>query len=198
MLSDKGCLLDDRKHHIGAGRVFEHNAIAVARALFLLLILMASCSSETVDAPAVNTGEPIRTAASTADRVVELQLTPQLASYSPGDSVALVLVVDVSINLKTEVLKGFDSFLERWDEDSWERVYVLTGAFEGREAASWPIDEPNRVIPDLAWAGDVPDVVVLPRVPPDRYRIVKEVILRLDGVQEPVFVSAPLEIREES
>lgn len=97
-------------------------------------------------------------------------------------------MVDEWISRKSEVLKGTSSYLDRWNENRWERRYVLTGAFEGFDPDFWPIDDQNRGIIALAWAGDVEEVVVLPPVGPGRYRIVKQVILILDEENEPVLV----------
>lgn len=62
-----------------------------------------------------------------------MQLAPLLPSYHAGDRVELDLLVDESISLQSEVLKGIGSYLERWDDNRWERLYVLTGAFDRRE-----------------------------------------------------------------
>lgn len=168
----------------------------VARTLLVFVALVfSSCSSNEVQESAADGSEPNRTTNGAVVSEVELRIFPQLARYGPGDRVGLVLVVGSSLNLQTQVTKGIDSYLERLDLDGWTRLYVLTGEFEDREASSWPIHEQNRVIPDLAWTGEAEEFVVLPEVEPGRYRIVKDVRLSQDGIEESVMLSAELEIR---
>ncbi|GEM_PF-2485547 len=173
--------------------------MTVARALLLLLVLVASsCSPVDAEESASDRSEPAQTETFTGEQGIELQLVPLLPSYSAGGRVELALLVDDSINLQSEVLKGIGSYLERWEENRWERLFVLTGAFDSREPSFWPIDDPNRGIVSLAWAGDVEEVVVLPPVGPGRYRIVKKMILTLDEVNEPVLVGAEFEVDVQS